>query len=67
MSLLLPAKLLKLRDDQLPLESPCDEHGTVGACEAKLVEVELDRRQSIFSKNLLSPLSEDGSPATVQL
>ena len=67
MSLLLPAKLLKLRDDQLPLESPCDEHGAVGDCEAKLVEVELDRRQSIFSKNLLSPLSEDGSPATVQL
>ena len=67
MSLLLPAKLLKLRDDQLPLESPCNEHGAVGDCEAKLAEVELNGGQTIFSKHLLSSLTEDRSPATVQL
>ena len=65
MSLPLPAKLLKLRDDQLPLECSRDEHGAVGDCEAKLIEVELNRGQSIFSKHLLSSLSEDRSPATV--
>ena len=67
MSLLLPAKLLKLRDDELALESPRDEHGAVGDCCTKLVEVELNRGQSIFSKHLLPPLMEDGSPAKVQL
>ena len=39
----MPAKLLKLRDDQLALESPGDEHGAVGDGEAELEEVKLHR------------------------
>ena len=65
MPLLLPAKLLKLRDDELALESPGDEHGAVGDCCTKLVKVKLNRGQSIFSKHLLPSLREDRGPANV--
>ena len=61
----MPAKLLKLRDDQLALESLGDEHGAVGDGEAKLVEVKLHCGQSIFSKHLLPSLVDDRSPAKV--
>ena len=61
----MPAKLLKLRDDQLALESPGDEHGAVGDGEAELEEVELHCGQGILSKHLLPSLKDDRRPEKV--
>ena len=61
----MPAKLLKLWDDQLALESPGDEHGAVGDGEAELEEVELHCGQGILSKHLFPSLKNDRRPEKV--